>query len=107
MIRDSAQGTARARTGQKRRRQPATQRHGQLQRRTTIDGGTLQLTGSSFPSPVINIGPAGTLYFNRTAGYLGYANPISGSGLLQINQGSHSLHLGTGHNTMLGGFAGQ
>ena len=54
----------------------------------------------------MNIGADGTLYFNRIAGYLGYANPISGSGTLQISQGVHSLHLGTGYNTALAGFAG-
>ena len=54
---------------------------------TTINGGTLQVTGSTFSSSGVNIAAGGTLYFNRTAGYLGYANPITGSGMVQINQG--------------------
>jgi autotransporter-associated beta strand protein len=73
---------------------------------TTINGGMLQVTGSTFASSGVNIGPAGTLYFNRISGYLGYANPITGSGLVQINQGPHGLHAGTGGNTALCGFAG-
>ena len=72
---------------------------------TTINGGTLQVTGSTFASSGVNIAAAGTLYFNRTAGYLGYANPITGSGLLQISQGAHSFNVGAA-NTALSGFAG-
>ena len=73
---------------------------------TTINGGTLQVTGSTFASSGVSIAAGGTLYFYRAAGYLGYANPITGSGTVQIYQGAHGLHAGTGANTALCGFAG-
>ncbi len=73
---------------------------------TTVNDGTLQVAGSIQSSCAISIGSAGTVYFNRSSGYLGCNGPITGSGTVQIYQGTHSLYAGTGGNTSLCGFGG-
>jgi fibronectin-binding autotransporter adhesin len=73
---------------------------------TTINSGTLQITGSILPSSGVLVRSGATLYFNRADGYLGYTGPITGTGTVQIFQGAHSFNAGTGGNTTLTSYAG-
>jgi autotransporter-associated beta strand protein len=73
---------------------------------TTVNGGMLQVTGSIQSSCGLSVVSPGTVYFNRSSGFQGVSGPITGSGTVQIYQGTHSLYAGTGGNTSFSGFSG-
>ena len=60
---------------------------------TTINGGTLQITGSISSSSAVSIASGATLYFNCASSCVGCNGPISGSGTLQISTAAHSIAL--------------
>ncbi len=60
---------------------------------TTIDGGTLQITGSISSSSAVSIASGATLYFNCASSCVGCNGPISGLGTLQISTAAHSIAL--------------
>ena len=73
---------------------------------TTVNGGTLEVTGSIQSPCGASVASGATLYFNRSAGFLGCGGPITGSGTVQIYQGVHGFSAGTGGDTSLCGFSG-
>ena len=73
---------------------------------TAVNGGTLEVSGSIQPSSGVSVAAGATLFFNRSAGYLGCNGPITGTGTVRIYQGAHAFTAGAGGNTSLVGFSG-